>query len=409
MQTSMARNVSLMPWYGFLRNLAFWQATWFLFFQHELSAAEAILLYVVFDISATIFEVPSGWMSDRIGRRVTLILSAFAGALGAGLLALGEGFTLFAVAQALLGLQMALVSGTDSSMLYESLAADDRAGEVEGQELRLWRFSFTALAFSALTGGWVALYDPALPFAASAVASLGLLALALCFKEPPHAKTRAETGVLHLQSLRPAFRNPTLLWLFALGVLMYAFSHVPFVFGQPFIEAVLNNLGLDANAPLISGAVTCAMMLLSVLVSMAAPRLRARLGLGPMLLFAFGVQIGLVAVLALSNAPWIILFLLMRMVPDSLSKPFILARIQPLLQDDSRATFLSLRSLGGRLLLAVSLFVASGSASQVGDMALSEISGVLTWYAVAGLLVWLCFLATARQAALDPVDVSKRA
>ena len=52
--TGAAQNIALYPWFKFLQNLLFWQAVWFLFFQSELSAAEAILLYVIFDISTTI-------------------------------------------------------------------------------------------------------------------------------------------------------------------------------------------------------------------------------------------------------------------------------------------------------------------------------------------------------------------
>ncbi len=95
-------------------------------------------------------------MSDRFGRRFTLLASAVAGLAGAILLALGNDFATFALAQILMGASMAFASGTDSAMLYESLVAAGRKAEVEQQELRAWRFSFTALALSAITGGAMA-------------------------------------------------------------------------------------------------------------------------------------------------------------------------------------------------------------------------------------------------------------
>ena len=134
------------------------------------------------------------------------------------------------------------------------------------------------------------------------------------------------------------------------------------------------------------------MMLLSVGTSMLAPRLRKRLGLPVLLCAAFAMQIFLAAVLAVTNSVFAIAFLFLRMVPDSLSRPFILARIQPLLSDDSRATYLSLRSLAGRVVFAASLWAASLSTSEVGQMAHSEIRTVLTWYVIAGV-VWLIGLA----------------
>ncbi len=409
-ENRMARNVALIPWFGFLRNLSFWQATWFLYFQSELSAAEAILLYVVYDIATTALEVPSGWMSDRLGRRLTLIASALAAVAGLGLLAFGSGFAVFVAAQVLLGAHAAFVSGTDSALLFESLAADGREAELEAQELRQWRFGFIALALSAVTGGLLAQIDATLPFVGSMIFMVLLAILTLAFSEPPRRdETPSDGDLLRLSTLRPAFLQPVLLWLFCLSVLMYGFSHVPFVFGQPFIEAALQGVGLASEAPVVSGAVTSVMMILSVLVSLVAPHLRARLGLGPLLLAAFAIQIGLAAVLAASNSPWVIVFLFLRMVPSSLSGPFILARIQPLLENETRATYLSLRSFGGRLLFALSLFIAAGSASNVGEMAFVEIQSILTWYALLGALFWLLLLLALRRARVDPVDVEGNA
>ena len=167
---------------------------------------------------------------------------------------------------------------------------------------------------------------------------------------------------------------------------MYGFSHLPFVFGQPYIFAALEGLGLSANAPLVSGAVTALMMLISVLTSWMAPGLRKRIGLTGILLLAFAMQIALVAGLAVTGSVLAIALLLMRMVPDSFSRPFILARIQPLLGDEVRATYLSLQSLAAKLLFAVTLYVASGSASDVGEMANSEIQTILQVYAGVGVV-----------------------
>ena len=166
----MTRNIALYPWHRFARSLIFWQAVWFLYFQGELSAAEAILLYAVYDIATTALEVPSGWLSDRVGRRITPILSASAELAGAVLLVFGDSFLTFALGQVLLGAGAAFASGTDGALLFESLKSAGRGAEVERQELRAWRFSFTALAISAVTGGAMALVDPVLPFVAGTVA-----------------------------------------------------------------------------------------------------------------------------------------------------------------------------------------------------------------------------------------------
>ena len=320
------------------------------------------------------------------------------------MLAIGDSFALLALGQVALGAAAAFASGTDSAILYESLAADGRADEIEAHELRAWRFGFVALALSAVTGGVMGLASPALPFVAGALATLGALLIALRMTEPPAADRSLPQGGewTRLASLGDAFRNPVLLWLFALSVLMYGYSHIPFVFGQPFILEALAGIGLAAQAPVISGAVSSVMMGLSVLVSLFAMRLRLAIGLPAILLLAFAMQIGLAGVLALTNSALAIAFLFLRMVPNSLSRPFIQARIQPALKNDTRATYLSLQSLVGRLLFSASLFLAASGSSATSEMSYGEIRLILAGYALAGLVCLAVLAWSARRVALEP-------
>ena len=395
-----ARNVRLYPWFKFLQSLLFWQAIWFLFFQSRLSAAEAILLYAVYDMATTALEVPSGYASDRFGRRLTLLASVLASLAGILVIILGDGFAAFCLGQILLGAGAAFASGTDSALLYESLEAEGRAQDVETEELRSFRATYGGFALSAVTGGAMALWSMEAAFAASALALIAAVWVTLRFAEPPRTDTPA-TEAIRLHAMSEAFHKPVLLWLFVLGELMYGYSHLPFVFGQPYILEALGAVGLAAEAPLVSGVVTALMMGLSLAASLAAPWLRRRIGLGAMLLLAFAMQIGLAFALALTNSVAAIPVLLLRMVPDSLSTPFIVARIQPLLGDEARATFLSLKSLAGRLLFAGSLWIAAAQTTDVGEMSYAEIRLVLTWYAVAGACAVLVLALAALRLPLD--------
>lgn len=406
---ALASNISLYRWSRFLRSLIFWQAIWFLYFQDVLSGAQAILLYVVYDVAITVLEVPSGYMSDRIGRRKTLILSAFAAFGGAVCLWLGDSFAMFAMGQILVGIGGAFASGTEEAMLYESLAATEREDEIEGQEIVAWRYSFSALALSAVTGGAMALIDPRMPFLAGAIAMVGLIWVTFRMVEPPRTSDTAEGAeLLRLTHLGEAFRNPVLLWFFALTVLMYGFSHLPFVFGQPFILQSLDLLGVSNSAPLVSGAVTATMMGVSVLVSLVALRMRKALGLPVLLLGAFGLQIAISGVMALTESVFVLAILMLRMVPDALSRPFVLGRIQPLLNDDSRATWLSLKSLVARLVFAGALSLGAISADDAGTLPYEDIRKILTVCVLIGVVSLLALAITARRIQIDaPMENTK--
>ena len=391
------RNIALYPWFKFAQNLLFWQAIWFLFFQAQLSAAEAIVIYAFYEVSTTTLEVPSGYVSDRIGRRLTLIISGLAGVVAGLMLTFGDGFWVFALAQIPLGAHMAFASGTDTSLLYESLRTAGRDDEVEAQELRAFRFTFVALGISAVAGGLLAMADMRLAYLASTGGFMACFAISLFFVEPERETMKAREIIAGINSLLASFRKPVVLWLFGLSVLMYAYSHIPFVFGQPFILAALAEQGIAANAPVISGAISAGMMLLSVAVSQFVPAIRERFSLTQILLGAFAFQIAVGAGMALSGSVLVIAILFFRMVPSAFTQPLIVARLQPLLSDDSRATFLSLKSLVGRMGFALSLLAASVSASEVGAMAQEEIRAIVLGYAVAGILALLVFAALSRN------------
>lgn len=401
------RTVTLMPWFQFFNALLFWQAVWFLYFQANLSGAEAIILYSVYDISTTLLEVPSGYFSDRLGRRVTLALSTLCSLLGCLALAAGGSFAIFALGQSLIGAGAAFKSGTDTSLLYEALEATGRTDEVEAQEVRAWRFSLAGFSLSALIGGALSFWSPVAPFYATAIAFAVAAALVAYMSEPPRSSDSTPDLGTQISQLKAAMLHPVLAWLFVLTVLMYGFSHLPFVFGQPFILTALDEFDLAAEAPLVSGAVTSAMMLVSVLASLIALRLRRALGLPLLLICAFGLQIALVGALATSTSVVVIGVLLLRIVPDSLAYPFIIARIQPLLESQTRATYLSLKSLGGKIFFASTLLLAATSAQEAGLLPADDLQRILGWYTVGGLLALTGLAITARWVQIAPQQATR--
>jgi MFS family permease len=397
---SVARTITLIPWYQFLNSLLFWQAVWFLYFQANLSGAEAILLYAVYDVATTVLEVPSGYFSDRIGRKLTLLLAAGCSAAGCLALAVGGGFTVFAVGQCLIGAGAAFKSGTDSALLYEALDTTGRTDEVEQQEVRAWRFSLAGFGMSSIIGGGMAMASLSLPFYATSVAFALAGVLVALMAEPAPKLARAVTLRDQFSALRLAFLNPVLGWLFVLSVLMYGFSHLPFVFGQPFILTALEARGLATEAPFVSGVITSVMMIVSALATLVAVQLRRSLGLVVLLLAAFGLQVALAGALAASTSTLVIGVLLLRMVPDSLAYPFILARVQPLLHDNTRATYLSLKSLGGKVFFAATLFFAAQSTTETALLPAADLQRILGWYTLAGLCCLAALAFAARWIAI---------
>ena len=93
-------------------------------FYHDngLDSFDIYLLQAVYSLSVAILEVPSGYMADIIGRRTSLIIGGFLGTIGFGVLSLSSGFTGFLIAEIILGLGGSFISGSDSALLFDSLA-----------------------------------------------------------------------------------------------------------------------------------------------------------------------------------------------------------------------------------------------------------------------------------------------
>ncbi|MEM6275528.1 MAG: MFS transporter [Pseudomonadota bacterium] len=396
----MGRNIALYPWFKFTQNLLFWQAIWFLYFQDRLSGAEAVALYAIFELCTMAFEVPSGYASDRLGRRRTLLIAAACGAGAASLQINADSFAVFAFAQVLLGASFAFASGTDTAILYESLARESRESEVERHELRAWRATFGGLLVSALLGGLAARIDFSLAYILTTGSFLAMLAIAFLFEEPPHDRTMTSARG-DWAALTRAFHTPVLVWLFVLFAAVHIFGHIGFVYGQPFLLTAMTTLGLPEETPLISAAIIAAMLAFSLLASLAVERVRRNLGLSLTLLAAFGVQLAIPAALAVSGATLIVLVLLARMLPSAYLAPLILARLQPELPDRVRATFISLKSLTASLIFALTLGATSLGLEAAEVLSRGQIQTILAAHVIVGLVLIAALAVTARRAGVD--------
>ena len=101
----------------------FWIPTGFLFFIDEFGLGAALRLGAIYYLAVVVFEVPSGWFSDRIGRVPTLRFVAlfWMGAFCA--LGLAEHFAVAALGQVLMAIGYAFLSGTDVTFHFDSLEA----------------------------------------------------------------------------------------------------------------------------------------------------------------------------------------------------------------------------------------------------------------------------------------------
>ena len=117
-------NISLIFLFDFLNGLKFFGAIGIVIF--ATIAGNYTLGMSVFSIialSATLSEVPTGILSDWIGRKKTMVIGALCSFLAVLLFSLASDFTLLCLGGTFMGIAQALFSGNNSALLYDSLKA----------------------------------------------------------------------------------------------------------------------------------------------------------------------------------------------------------------------------------------------------------------------------------------------
>ena len=355
--TVLAANVRRYPWYLFFRDFYFWGPAFFLYFTSVLTLSQALWLESVYYIGVAVLEVPSGWLSDRFGRRRTLAISSACLALAYLLFWAGNSFIAFALAQVFLAAGFASASGTDTALHYESLAGLGRAEAYTRMEGRSLGFSFRAGALGALAGGFMAMYHLKLIYVASFGAALISLCIALTFTDPLSVKKAPELSMarqvkgLLSKSLSKRLRFFTFYTLF-----MTVLVHFPYEFYQPYLAGIMESFGWAGNfTPGVTGVHLALTMFTGSLFTGVAGRLRHRCQVRRVLLGAALFQVVLVIAMALVVHPVVAGLLVCRTLSRALFVPLVNAEVSPLVADHQRSTYLSLQSLLGRLCYGVVL------------------------------------------------------
>jgi hypothetical protein len=167
---------------------------WWVQEKHVPVAVVATLL-AVGDLTITALEIPTGWLADRFGHRISLITGSLAQVAGMLCCWLGEGVTGLLSALLLVALGDAFRSGADQALLYRSCVALDREPDFQKIESRSRSVQLVALVGLTLAGGAiVATWGFANGWLAEAAVCAFGLAIACAMMEPPACTSETLSG-----------------------------------------------------------------------------------------------------------------------------------------------------------------------------------------------------------------------
>lgn len=192
------RNMTLFKWDNFFGGL--WPlATLVIIYFEQIthSYAWAMAVFSACSLSTTFMEIPTGIISDRIGRKKTLIWAAVSIFICFALWALAGQYqqTWMLFAGALLwGVSDALLSGTDEALMYETMEELGRPDQFDVLYAKSNGWNQVGLGVSALLAAGVTYYFSLQTLAwLSCLLAIGQLMIAFLYIEPQKIQTYHQT------------------------------------------------------------------------------------------------------------------------------------------------------------------------------------------------------------------------
>lgn len=237
------RNLRLYPWFYFFHDLQFFLPVWVVFSLEEvgLTFAQLTAIGPAFYVITSFGQAPAGAIADRFGRVRAMRASLIIYLVFLVWFAFSGSFWMAAVAWALWGLAMVLLTGTDSAFLHDSLQALGRARDFERQAGRAFAVRSVAMVLATILGGVLAgLIGMQATVLACCLGSGLALLITLGFREPPrreHGRDGQTPSYVSLmkETLQLAGRTPTIRYSLIFSAILIAALVPEFYLIQPFL------------------------------------------------------------------------------------------------------------------------------------------------------------------------------
>ena len=319
-----------------------------------LSNFQAFAANAFFTAGMVLFEIPTGIVADRWGRRVSFLCGTLTLAATTGLYVLlwqlRSPFVWWAIVSALLGLGFTFFSGATEAWLVDALTATRFDGQLEGVFARGQIIGGAMMLGGSVAGGYLAqLTNLGVPYVVRAGILIGVFVLALFAMhdigftahrgDHPLTEMRkiVDNSVEHGLKV-PAVRATMLAGLFSGGVGIYVFYAL-----QPY----LLDLWGDQRAYGIAGLVAAISAGAQIVGGLLTERIRAAFQRRTSaLLILQSMSVLMLVVMGLVGNFWLVVVAItISGLAESASQPIRQAYLNGMIPSQQRATILSFDSL----------------------------------------------------------------
>jgi len=318
----------------------FWQ-------QRGMNVQMVVYAEIIYAMTVTIFEIPSGILSDRFGRKKMLVFDSILGVLELLLLVTAHDFWQFALAVFMAGIGKALSSGSENALLYDSLLISGRQDDFEKYLGRISAIDFAGSVVAALSGSVLANF---LEYEFNYFVSIGsmFMAFVICFtlREPPML-TKPEHELSNMkqyarQSLAVFKSQPLVLTYCLTGAVLGSCL----IYIDEFWQIVVENIGIPV---LFFGIISAVGLSIRIPGNLFAYKLKERFKYRSILSCIIAVSaVGYMAIFLTRNV-----FFLIPMTAiffaSGITEPLVSGYLHHHTESNVRATVESFSSLGLRV------------------------------------------------------------
>jgi MFS family permease len=360
--------------YGFFKNLRFFDAFLILFFLEKgLDFLEIGLLYSLREIAIIILEIPSGVIADALGRRKTLITSFFVYILSFVLFYFSQSYILLLTAMLLFAFADAFRTGVHKAMIFQYL----KINHWENQKVNYYghtrSWSQMGSAVSALAAGFIVFYagNYSSIFLASAIPYL--LGMGLIYSYPKYLE--GETGFFSMAAISQKFKQVILAFGNTLKSMAYirSLTNLSLYTGfyravKDYIQPLLKTFALsmpvfawlsdDKKTAVIVGVIYFIIYLFTAFASRRSGKFNSlfrhpNTAMNRTILFGFAIGIITGLTFIVHFYIFAIIGFLAIILLENLRKPIGIAEIANLTKDEAMATSLSVESQAKSLFAAL--------------------------------------------------------
>ncbi|MDG0997152.1 MAG: MFS transporter [Gammaproteobacteria bacterium] len=377
--------------------MLFMPIIWLFYEANGLTIRDLFVIQSIYSVTIVLIEIPSGYIADVFGRKNSMVVGTFFSFLGILTYTLSFGFDGFLLASLCLGIGQSFVSGSDTAIMYDSLAELNRSEDfikLEGRTISMGNFA-EATAF--VIGGFLAQISLRTPFYYQVGIALVGFIIALLLVEPKI--TRLEDGAIKpwkniKRIIRYALVEKSILraYIFYSAIVGVATLTMAW-FAQPYLKTL--NIGI-VYFGIIGAGLNLAVAITSFYAHEIERKINTRILFSLILLF---IVSGYFTIAYLNNL-WGLSILILFYMTRGVATPLLRDYMNRHTPSEMRATVMSIRSFVIRIFFASTSPMLGYVADVYSLQNALYLSGAL--FFVFGLLILIYLISESNAQSIDP-------